>query len=132
VPIAGAFTKKRDYPLVIVNGAFRSKPANDSKRLHLLIESSFDKVIAPRVALPAIFVANTQSETVMDPYAKPKERKVGVRRPKIRHVPQFVEPRTGRDREAEKQGVADERRAIKKAARRHLKEHLLRELEETD
>ena len=67
----------------------------------------------------------------MDPYAKPKERKIGARRPKIRHVPQFVEPRTRRERQAEKQGVADERRAIKKAARRHLKEQLLRELDET-
>jgi hypothetical protein len=66
----------------------------------------------------------------MDPYAKPKERNIGARRPKIRHVSQSVEPRTRRDRQAEKQGVADERRAIKKAARRHLKEQLLRELEQ--
>ena len=68
----------------------------------------------------------------MDPYAKPKERKIGMGRPKIRHVPQFVEPRTRRERQAEKQGVADERRAIKKAARQHLKEQLLRELDEPD
>ena len=68
----------------------------------------------------------------MDPYAKPKERKIGVRRPKIRHLSQFVEPRTRRERQAEKQGVADERRSIKKAARRHLKEQLLRELNERD
>jgi hypothetical protein len=57
----------------------------------------------------------------MDPYAKPKERNIGGRRPKIRHVPQSVEPRTRR-----------ERQAIKKAARRHLKKQLLRELDERD
>jgi hypothetical protein len=68
----------------------------------------------------------------MDPYAKPKERDIGARRPKIRHVSQTVEPRTRRERQAEKEGVAAERRAIKKAARRHLKEQLLRELEERD
>jgi hypothetical protein len=68
----------------------------------------------------------------MDPYAKPKERNVGARRPKIRHVSQSVEPRTPRERQAEKQGVAAERRAIKKAARRHLKEQLLRALEDTE
>jgi len=66
----------------------------------------------------------------MDPYAKPKERNIGARRPKIRHVSQSVQPRTRRERQSEKQGVADERRAIKKAARRHLKEQLLRELDE--
>ena len=66
----------------------------------------------------------------MDPYAKPKERNIGARRPKIRHMSQSVEPRTRRERQAEKQGVAAERRAIKKAARRHLKEQLLRELDE--
>jgi hypothetical protein len=68
----------------------------------------------------------------MDPYAKPKERNIGPRRPKIRHVSQSVEPRTRRERQAEKQGVAVERRAIKKAARQHLKEQLLRELKEKD
>jgi hypothetical protein len=68
----------------------------------------------------------------MDPYAKPKERSIGVRRPKIRHLSQSVEPRTRRERHAEKQGVAAERRAIKKTARRHLKEQLLRELKEAD
>ena len=68
----------------------------------------------------------------MDPYAKPKERNVGARRPRIRHVSQSVEPRTRHERQAEKQGVAAERRAIKKAARRHLKEQTLRELDERD
>jgi len=67
---------------------------------------------------------------VMDPYAKPKEQNIGARRPKIRHVSQSVEPRTRRERQREKQGVAAERRAIKKAARRHLKEQLLREVDE--
>jgi hypothetical protein len=68
----------------------------------------------------------------MDPYAKPRERNIGARRPKIRHVSQSVEPRTRRERQAEKQGVAAERRAIKKAARRDLKDQLLRELDERD
>jgi len=68
----------------------------------------------------------------MDPYAKPKERDIGARRPKIRHVSQSVEPRTRRQRQAEREGVAAERRAIKKAAQRHLKEQLLRELEGMD
>jgi hypothetical protein len=68
----------------------------------------------------------------MDPYAKPKERNIGARLPKTRHVSQSVEPRTRRERQSEKQEVADERRAIKKAARRHLKDQLLRELEQTD
>jgi hypothetical protein len=68
----------------------------------------------------------------MDPYAKPKERKTGAQRPKIRHVPQSVEPRTRRERKAEKEEVAAERRAIKKAARQYLKEQLLREFEGRD
>jgi hypothetical protein len=68
----------------------------------------------------------------MDPYAKPKERKVGPHRPKIRHLPQSTEPRTRRERQAEKQAVAAQRRAIKKAARRHLRNRLLKELEESE
>ena len=66
----------------------------------------------------------------MDPYANPKERKIGALRPKIRHAPQSVEPRTRRERQAEKEGVTAERRAIKKAARQHMKKQLLRELEQ--
>jgi hypothetical protein len=65
----------------------------------------------------------------MDPYAKSKERKVGARRPQIRHVSQSLQPRTRRERQAEKEQVAAARRAIKKAARRHLKEQLLSELQ---
>jgi hypothetical protein len=68
----------------------------------------------------------------MDAYAKPKERKVGAHRPKIRHVPQATELRTPQERQAEKEAVAAQRRAIKKAARRHLKQQLLKELEEGD
>ncbi len=68
----------------------------------------------------------------MDPYAKPNERKVGAHRPKIRHVPQATEVRTRRERQAEKEAVAAERRAIKKAARRHLKQQLLKEVAEGD
>jgi hypothetical protein len=47
-------------------------------------------------------------------------------------VKQSVEPRTRRERQAEKEAIAAERRAIKKAARRHLKQQLLEELEESD
>jgi hypothetical protein len=66
----------------------------------------------------------------VDPYAKPNEQKIGAQRPKITHLPKSLEKRTRREREAEKQAVAAERRAIKKAARRHLKKQLLRELED--
>jgi hypothetical protein len=68
----------------------------------------------------------------VDPYAKPKEQKVGAERPKISHLPKSIERRTRRERQAEKQAVAAERRAIKKAARRFLKEQLLKELEEDE
>ncbi|HEX4631438.1 MAG TPA: hypothetical protein VH188_10800 [Chthoniobacterales bacterium] len=64
----------------------------------------------------------------MDPYAKPNERKVGAHRPKISHLPSDLETRTRRERQAEKQAVAAERRAIKKAARRNLKRELDEEI----
>jgi hypothetical protein len=66
----------------------------------------------------------------MEPYAKPKERKVGEQRPKIRHLPEATDSRTRRQRQAEKQVVTDERRAIKKSARQHLQRQLLEELNE--
>jgi hypothetical protein len=66
----------------------------------------------------------------MDPYAKPNERKVGAKRPKIAHLPPAIETRTRRERRKEKEQIAAERRAIKKSARRYLKQSLLRELEE--
>jgi hypothetical protein len=66
----------------------------------------------------------------MYPYAKPKEKKVGANRPKISHLPSELETRTRQQRQAEKQAVAAERRAIKKSARRHLKQQLLSELNE--
>lgn len=68
----------------------------------------------------------------MDPYAKPNERKIGAKRPKISHLPSAVETRTRSERQAEKQAVTAERRAIKKSARRHLKKDLLAELVEND
>jgi hypothetical protein len=68
----------------------------------------------------------------VDPYAKPNEQKVGAQRPKITHLPNSVERRTRRQRQAEKQAVAAERRAIKKGARRLLKEQLLKELEQDE
>ena len=67
----------------------------------------------------------------MNPYAKPKEKKIGAQRPKIIHLPSAVETRTRQERLAEKRAVADERRAIKKSARQHLKQTLLNELDET-
>ena len=68
----------------------------------------------------------------MDPYAKPKERKVGAKRPKISHLPSEIDRRTRQDRQAEKQAVAAERRAIKKSARQNLKKQLLEELSGND
>ena len=66
----------------------------------------------------------------MEPYAKPREKKVRENRPKISHLPSALETRTRQERQAEKQAVAAERRAIKKSARRHLKKELLEELGE--
>lgn len=66
----------------------------------------------------------------MDPYAKPNERKVGGSRPSISHTGGVADTRTRQDRNREKQEVKAERRAIKKAARRDLKQQLLDELEE--
>jgi hypothetical protein len=66
----------------------------------------------------------------MEPYAKPNERKVGAQRPRISHLPSQIDTRTRKDRKAEKEAVSAERRAIKKSARRHLKQQLLNELEE--
>lgn len=68
----------------------------------------------------------------MDPYAKPKERKVGARRPKISHLPREIDNRTQKEREAEKRAVAATRRAIKKSARRHLQQQLLNDLNALD
>ena len=67
----------------------------------------------------------------MNPYAKPNERKVGAQRPKISHLPRNIDSRTREERQAEKETVAAERRAIKKSARRHLKQQLLDDLEDT-
>lgn len=67
----------------------------------------------------------------MDPYANPDERKIGAKRPKISHLPRAIETRTRSERQAEKQAVAAERRAIKKAARQRLKKDLLADLDET-
>ena len=67
----------------------------------------------------------------VEPYAKPKERKTGANRPKISHLSREVDTRTRQQRQAEKQAVAAERRAIKKSARRHLKRQLEEELEES-
>ena len=68
----------------------------------------------------------------MDPYAKPKERRTAENRPKISHLPADVDPRSRKDRQREKQAVADERRAIKKAARQELKRKLRDELGDSD
>jgi hypothetical protein len=68
----------------------------------------------------------------MDPYAKPNERKVGRQRPKISHLPSKIDSRTRKQRQAEKEAVAAQRRAIKKSARQDLKKGLLDELEDVD
>ena len=68
----------------------------------------------------------------MDPYAKPKEQRIGAQRPKITHLPEAAETRTRKERQAEKQAVAAERRAIKKSARQNLKRQLLAEMEDPD
>jgi hypothetical protein len=39
----------------------------------------------------------------MNPYAKPNEKKVGARRPKISHLPSAIETRTRRERQVEKE-----------------------------
>lgn len=68
----------------------------------------------------------------MDPYAKPNETRVGANKPKIQHTaPDPERPRTRSERQAEKQAVIAERRAIKKSARRHLKRQMLDDLEAT-
>lgn len=64
----------------------------------------------------------------MEPYAKPQEKKVGANRPKISHLAPDVETRTKQQRQAEKQAVTAERRAIKKSARQHLKKQLSEEI----
>ena len=68
----------------------------------------------------------------MDPYAKRNERRVGANRPRVSHLPAEVDPRSRKDRQREKQAVADERRAIKKAARQQLKKQLRNELSDVE
>jgi hypothetical protein len=68
----------------------------------------------------------------MDPYAKPSERKVGARRPKILHLARTKDTRTRHERQIEKEAVAKERRAIKKSARRHLKQQLIADLQDAE
>jgi len=64
----------------------------------------------------------------MEPYARPKEPNVGARRPKIQHVAETGEERRTRsERQADKEGVVAQRRAIKKSARQHLKQQLAKE-----
>ena len=66
----------------------------------------------------------------MNPYAKQRERKVGANRPKISHLPAKLDHRTRRERQAEKQAIVAERRAIKKSARQDLRKQLKEELAE--
>jgi hypothetical protein len=68
----------------------------------------------------------------MDPYARPNERKVAAQRPQISHLPSKIDNRTRKDRQAEKQAVRAERRAIKKSARQHLKRKLMSDLDQID
>jgi hypothetical protein len=64
----------------------------------------------------------------MNPYTRPNEPKVGANRPKISHLPAAIDARTKKQRQAEKQSVAAERRALKKSARQHLKKQMLDEM----
>ena len=57
---------------------------------------------------------------------------MGAKRPKISHLARAVDTRTRRERQAEKQAVAAERRAIKKSARQNLKKQLHADLEDID
>jgi hypothetical protein len=66
----------------------------------------------------------------MDPYATPNERKVGAQRPKLLHLPKTIDHRTRKERQAGKEAVAAERRAIKKSARRNLNQQLLDEVDQ--
>jgi hypothetical protein len=66
----------------------------------------------------------------MDPYARPNERRIGPQRPKILHLARAKDTRTHQERQIEKEAVAKERRAIKKSARRHLKQQLSADLED--
>jgi hypothetical protein len=75
------------------------------------------------------FAAIKHVSCCINPYAKPSERKVGARRPKISHLPRELDTRTRKERQTEKQAVAAERRAIKKSVRRHLKKQLLADLD---
>ena len=69
----------------------------------------------------------------MNPYAKPKETRVGANRPKIQHVAETPEQRrTRRERQAEKEAVTAERRAIKKSARQDLRRQMAAELQDSD
>jgi len=77
----------------------------------------------PRISTREIPEKTNRSEA-MEPYARPNEKKVGSNRPKISHLPSDVDTRTRQQRQAEKQAVTAERRAIKKAARRNLKREM--------
>jgi len=66
----------------------------------------------------------------VDPYAKPKEQKIGAQRPRIAHLPRAIDRRSRKERQVEKQAVTDQRRAIKKSARQHLRRQLREELDE--
>jgi hypothetical protein len=68
----------------------------------------------------------------MNPYTSPNERKIGAQRPKLLHLPKSIDSRTRKQRQAEKETIAAERRAIKKSARQHLKQELLDQVEEAE
>jgi hypothetical protein len=69
----------------------------------------------------------------VEPYAKPKESRIGANRPKIQHsAPDPSQPKSRRERQAEKEAVAASRRAIKKSVRQHLKDQLLSDLQDDD
>ena len=84
------------------------------------------------VQVAVMIKSKRKRKSVMEPYAKRDESRVGANRPKISHLPPDADVRTRRDRQREKQAVVDERRAIKKAARQELKKQLIRDLNKTN
>src|SRR5260370_12770561 len=73
-----------------------------------------------RSAARAIYRKQKPLNSAMDPYAKPKERRVGAQRPKITHLPEAAETRTRKERQAGKQALPAAPGANKKTARPHF------------
>src|SRR5260370_33734966 len=70
-----------------------------------------------RSAARAIYRKQKPLNSAMDPYAKPKERRVGAQRPKITHVPEAAETRTRKERQGEQQAARGTHRGNQKKPR---------------